>query len=330
LLETWTAAHVVGSVPDHIPVLLDEAPELISLAERIGDAHQQARAYAITAIHYLQLGHLRESAALLARIDRLATEFNHPFLRWIYANHHCCQLTISGTGNEIEAAALQALQLGQASGQPDALTWFGPQLFAARWAQGRLAEMVALLSHVASESPGLPAWRAALAVASVSAGDHRGAVSIVDDLMVDPTRTFPPNVAWLLGHSALAEAVAAVGTTEQAEREYRALLPYAGRIPNLAMVARPVVSLWLALLAVRAGRPVQADDHFAAAVHEHERLGAQVFLARTRFEWGRFLLHQGSAESGRSMLTQARRSARRLGAAGIADDATRLLESVLE
>ena len=69
--------------------------------------------------------------------------------------------------------------------------------------------------------------------------------------MADLERVFAPNILWLLGHSVLAEAVAAVGTPEQAEDEYQLLRPYAGRIPNLAMVARPAVSLWLG----HAGRP---------------------------------------------------------------------------
>ena len=55
--------------------------------------------------------------------------------------------------------------------------------------------------------------------------------------MAEGESVFPQDIAWLLGHSVLAEAVAGVGTREQAEREYKTLLPYAGRIPNLAMVA---------------------------------------------------------------------------------------------
>ncbi len=325
LLETWTAAHVAGSIPDQTPRLLEEAPPLIDLAERIGNAQQQAGAYAIAAIHYVQFEGLAEAARLLERIDHLATEFNHPFLRWMHANHRCCQLTLTGTGNQVEAAALEALQLGQTAGQPDAISWFGPQLFAARWAQGRLAEMVGLVDQVASGSPGLPAWQAGLALSHISAGDDRRAISIVDDLMADPGRVFAQNVAWLLGHSVLAEAVAAVGTPHQAEREYGALLPYAGRIPNLAMVARPAVSLWLAVLAARAGRDGPARAHFAAALQEHERLGARVFLARTRFEWGRFLVHRGDTGQGRSVLAQARESADDLGAAGIAEASGALL-----
>ena len=138
LLNTWTAAHVAGSVPDQIPKLIGEIPSLIALAERVGDAQQQAAVCAVAAIHYVQVADLDRAEPLLERIDQLAEEFNHPFLRWVHANHRCGNQTIHGTGNQVEAAALEALQLGQAAGQPDVLTWFAPELFAARWAQGRL------------------------------------------------------------------------------------------------------------------------------------------------------------------------------------------------
>ena len=112
LLETWAAAHVAGSVPDQIPRLLGEAPSLIGLAQRIGNAQQEAGACAVASIHYLQFGDRRQAESLVDRIDHLASEFNHPFLGG------CTPTTIAaispspGTGNQIEAAALEALQLG--------------------------------------------------------------------------------------------------------------------------------------------------------------------------------------------------------------------------
>ncbi len=69
-----------------------------------------------------------------------------------------------GDGDEIEQAALTALQIGQEAGQPDHLAWFAPQLFIARWSQGRLAEMAEPIRQLATDSQGIPAWRAALAL----------------------------------------------------------------------------------------------------------------------------------------------------------------------
>jgi DNA-binding SARP family transcriptional activator len=318
LLDTWMAAHVAGSVPDRVPRLLDESPGLIALAERLGEVQQRAAVYSIAAVHRIQFGQLTEADVLIDRLGRLATEYNLPLLRWVHANHRCCRLTFSGTGDQLEAAALETLQLGQAAGQPDALIWFGPQLLAARWAQGRLAEMVGLATEIESGSPGLPAWRAALALTHVAAGAHQQAEDILEEVMAGPARVFPETITWLLSHSVLAEVVAEAGTRQQAEREYAMLLPYAGRMPNFLGIVRPAVNLWLAMLAARVGRNDRASAHFAEAHDLHERLGAHVFLAKTRLEWGRFVMRVGDATTARSLVARAREDAVSLGAAGIA------------
>jgi hypothetical protein len=79
------------------------------------------------------------------------------------------------------------------------------------------------------------------------------------------------------------------------------------------------------MLAARAGWTDAASAHFADAVLEHERIGAHVFLAYTRLEWGQFLLRRGETESGRAVLAEAEGAAVRLGSAGITNAATELL-----
>jgi len=317
LLEVWTAGHVACSVVDRVPALVAELPALAELAERVGDVHQLAVVCGGGSLHCVEMGELAEADRLVERIGQLATEVNSPFFRWMEANHRCCRLTVSGSGDEIEQAALKALQIGQEAGQPDLLTWFAPQLFVARWSQGRLAEMVDVIRQVTADTPGVPAWQAALALACAQRGERDEAVSIVDDLMAEPSTAFPENVVWLLGHSALAEAVAAVGTAEQAAREYPLLAPYAGRVPCLGNIARPATCLWLAMLAVRAGWPERAEQHFADAHEQHLRLGATAWLARTRFEWARFLIDAGEPVRARALLAQARDGAEAMGAADI-------------
>ena len=84
------------------------------------------------------------------------------------------------------------------------------------------------------------------------------------------------------------------------------------------------------MLAARAGRSDRASAHFGQALDEHERLGAHVFLARTRLEWGRFRLGQGDMASGRSLLGEAKESATRLGAAGIVAASAGLLAGTVD
>jgi hypothetical protein len=133
------------------------------------------------------------------------------------------------------------------------------------------------------------------------------------------------DIVWLLGHCALAEAVATVGTPDQAVRQYAVLEPFEGRVPCLGSLTWPPVSLWLARLAERSGRSERAESHYADASGQVATMGASVWWARVNLAWGRFRLSRG--ESARDLLVEARETARRFGVADVDRDAGVLLET---
>jgi DNA-binding SARP family transcriptional activator len=316
-LDVAMAAQVTCAIPDRVPGLVDELPELVALAERDGHAQQLARVCLAGSTHRLELGDLDGADALIARVEKLAAELENPVFGWMAAHQHCRRLTVTGTGDEIEKAAADALRIGELGGQPDLVVWFAPQLFVARWSQGRLGEIVELARGALGDTPRLAAWRGALALALVAAGEHEEAVELVGELGADPAHALPIDVAWLIGHSAFAEAVAVVGTPSQAASEHALLLPYAGRIPCLFNVARPGVHLWLGALATRAGWTERADQHLADAHAQHVRLGAALWTARTELEWGRCLLASGDLDRGTALLSSAKEAAAGLGAVDV-------------
>jgi hypothetical protein len=72
------------------------------------------------------------------------------------------------------------------------------------------------------------------------------------------------------------------------------------------------------LLAATLGRFDEAGRHFAAACATHERIGAPIFLARTRYEWAKALLaggQDGDALRARELLDEALEGAGRHGCA---------------
>jgi hypothetical protein len=76
----------------------------------------------------------------------------------------------------------------------------------------------------------------------------------------------------------------------------------------------------LGTLATTLGRYDEAEAHFAAAAELEGRLGAQLFLARTRVGWARALIGRGwpeDLERVQNMLEQADQTAGDLGAVGI-------------
>jgi hypothetical protein len=277
-------------------------------------------------MHSLELGQIEHADRLLDRADQIATDANVPLFRWLVAAWKCCRLQLTGTGDEVEAAAAAALELGQETGEPDSFVWYAPQLFMARMAQGRLGEIVDLVRQETANNPGIPIWMAALAMALVRAGEREEAAATVNALMADGSDPFPYDLVWLQGQSLLAEAVAVVGTPEQAARQYEVLAPYADRIPCIGNVTGHSIELDLATLAARVGRRDDAERHFAAADAAHVRVDAPVWLARTRLEWGRFLLAGGrEGDRARALLTDARDLATRVGAADVRAAAEELL-----
>jgi hypothetical protein len=302
-----------------------ELPGLLALAERGGDPQSLLNSHVWAIMHLRDLGDVARGDELMANVETLLAEVDMPTNRWLVAIHRCARLSISGTGDEIELAALEAFQLGEAASQPDALQWFAPQLFTARFEQGRMAEVIPLIRTQLAENPNLPTWSAALAGALVEVGELDEAAETVTALLGgdDP---FHHDFTWLFGHCFAGLATSVVGTPEQAALQYERIAPYAGRFPCIGLVVHRAVDHILAVLAARAGWPYRAEAHFADAARWHESLGADGWLARTRLEWGRFLLDQGEPERARDLLVQARDVATERGMAGVAGAATSLLD----
>lgn len=325
VLDASLAAQVSCTVPARVPRLVEELPEVVALAERIGDVQQVGRACFSGAHHCLEMDRLDLGERLLRRLGELAAELESPLFRWMDAHQRCRVTSMTGSGEDVELAAFTALQAGEDSGQPDRLTWFAAQMFAARSAQGRLGETVASVRAAIEATPAMTAWRATLPLALAAAGAHDEASAAVAVLADEPVG--PPDILWLVGQSLVAEAVGQLGTAEEAARWYTVLAPYAGRIPCLVNVARPGVHHWLGVLAARAGRAAVAAGHFADARAQHERLGAPVWLARTELEWGRLLAAGGTdLDRARALLASARGGATRIGSADVVSAAGELLE----
>ncbi|HET6811577.1 MAG TPA: AAA family ATPase [Acidimicrobiales bacterium] len=325
LVEVWNAQRAATWAPGRIPALAAEYPGLGELAERVGDAQQIVLAANWGYSASFQMGDIEAVDRMLERMEQIAEETNNPSFRWMVAAYRCSRMMLSSTGDEIERAATEALQLAQESGQPDAFVLFASQFAAARLNQGRIAEIVELIRQQVIENPGLPAWRASLAASLARVGEHEQARRVVDDLMADPADPFPDDGLWLVGHTYLGEAVSTVGSPAQAARQYEVLVPFAGWIPGTGTFVKRSVTLDLATLAARAGRSEIAERHFADAAAQHTRLSAPIWLAETNLRWGQFLLDGGDTERARILLTRARDTAARMGCVDLAAMASDLL-----
>jgi hypothetical protein len=125
----------------------------------------------------------------------------------------------------------------------------------------------------------------------------------------------------------LCEAAAELGDAEGGARLYDELSPYADRLIQWTFTGNAGSAHGpLARAAAVADRVDDACAHFEAAVAHHAELGAPALLARSRCDYGEFLVRTGAnAPRGRRLLREAAGTARRLGMSGVAARAARRL-----
>jgi hypothetical protein len=126
--------------------------------------------------------------------------------------------------------------------------------------------------------------------------------------------------SWFIAMLLWAEACSRLGVRDRGGEAYELLAPFSGQFVAGGSMVSGSIDWALGELAATLERHGDADRHFAAAAEFLQRLGAPLFLARTRAGWARALIDRGRAEDiGRAwaMLEQADDSAARLGAAAI-------------
>ena len=335
LLDVSIMSHISCWVAGRVPDMVDQIPELVELAQRVGDEQQLAFACAWGFSHNMELGRLEEADRLLGLLLATAESAVNPVLNWVAMSWRCGRLMLTASPAEIEAAAFEALGLGQELNQPDAFTWFGPQFVVAQLNRGRVEALLDLIRNETQANPGLVVWQCGLSstLAQIWQAEHaqgRGEPAMADEAraLVDAiTRNLgviPYDYSWLLAVTLLAEAVARVGTPEQADILREVLTPYATRLPSVGSQVWPCVSLQLGGLVARLGDSEGAIHYFEQAMAVHERLGAVAWEPRTRLDWGRHLLEAGQTEQARIQLQRAQQSAEALGAEGFVEK-TRVL-----
>ena len=306
--------------------------ELGRLADELADPLLQWGACQWRFTAALQLGDTAEMDRALARTREIGEEVGQPALRWAPAYYESCRQQFYGEIESAEAASLQAAGIGHESGQTDALMIVGVQLFAIRYEQGRLAELIELVEQRVAENPGLPTLAATLAFAYSELGRIEEARTIFNRAAADDFASLPFDVGWINGMARYADVAARLGSTDAAAVIYELLLPYRDQIVTSIFTVSGSVERTLGVLAATLERWEFAEQHFVSAAEMHERLQAKLFLARTWMNHGRMLLARGEApdrERAVELLRRAVELARQHGGGAVVHDAEELLTDPL-
>ena len=297
------------------------AEETLALAGELGASELAALERHWLLYDLTELGELAEATRRHAELERLAAGLQQPLYRHSALAWRGVWSGLAGRFDEAERLAGDAVRLAEDAGDPDARLHHTAQLVAVRREQGRLDELLADIEALAGAEPDAVAWRAILPLAHLDAGDRTAARTAYDRALAGGTAAIPRNMYWLAATASLAEAAAELGDARGGAALYAELEPYADRLVQWSFSGSAgSVQRLLARTAAVAGRPDAARAHFEAALAQHAALDAAPLLARTRCDYGEWLLAASPADAARarSLLRDAEAAARRLGMAGVA------------
>ena len=188
-------------------------------------------------------------------------------------------LTIrAGRLRDAERMAESCLRLGTDVGDVDAANWYGAQLIAIRWAQGRAGELLGLVDEL-DQSGTVPepggVSTAALAVVAAAAGDEVTARSALARLGAGRLRRLPRGSVWLVTMAAVCDAANALADAEAASEAYELLAPFASLpvLVGLGVACFGSVHRPLGIAALTFGDIDLAIDHLESAVAANLALG---------------------------------------------------------
>ncbi len=337
LEDTATLAYVllargnaIFSDPPWLEEFLANSAELLDLAEELADPYLKAYAEHHRFSAAFHAGLVEEADRALEATERTAEEAGQPILRWWAAIDRAGRVLAAGRMAEAEALIAEVLELGLATGQPDARQYHATLRFEMLYDSGRLAEDLDRLAHAHRLSQ-RPVLGVMLALASSETGHDEEARALLEPLVPTLPALSMPLGTWFRTVVPAALASARLADPALALPLYDLLLPFADRITGVYIGWSGSASQHLGMLATVLGRFDDAEQHFATAEATHERIEAQVWLARSHLEWARMMMTRRAPqdpERARALLERALDSARRLGLAKVESDAVALLGEI--
>ncbi len=310
-----TLSHAIWAItaPDTLAQRQRLIDELLDLTRRLDDPRllTSMGSGARLAVG-IETGDRTQIESALAAGRAAAAAVPQASLRWAWLVAEATWSFVQGDLQASERWALQAAEAG--TGEPDAFIAIGVQLFAVRHLQGRLGELVDQAVALTRRPEGVAGHRAGAALALIEDGREVQAreLALAEDL-----QDISLEQSWSLAMILWAMVFSRLAIVDRAAELHGLLAPFSDRLAGNTATVIGTFAWALGTLAATLERYEEAEGHFAAAAEIEERLGAPLFLARTRAGWARTLIARGRPEDrerAARMLEQAEEVAERLGA----------------
>ena len=215
---------------------------------------------------------------------RIAARLGDPTADWLSVCSVALRHTLLGRLEEAEMEAERAAALGQASGQPDALPFYASQIASIRWQQGRLGELTPLLDAALEHNPGLPGFRALVALARIAAGNADGAREVLEIDSADGFEKLPRDPIWLSSAVNYAHVAAELGDRRAAESLSDQLQPLLGRIATSSVGYWGLTDHAVGRLQATLGRLDEAILLLDRSIHEYVRFPSPIWRGQAMLE----------------------------------------------
>tara|TARA_R110002096_G_scaffold20690_2_gene67907 strand:+ start:1569 stop:4526 length:2958 start_codon:yes stop_codon:yes gene_type:complete len=205
---------------------------------------------------------------------------------------------------------------------------YGAQMFALQRDLGTLEEFVPMIESFAA-APRQKAWTPGLMICLAETGNLDAARREFERLAQNDFRSIPADDLRLTTLIYCAETCCLLGDAEAAGQLIKLLEPHAGTFASHPTVACfGSTDLYLGMLSASSGDRNEAESFFAAAIRANTAARAWPWLARSNYQYGRFLSSSDDAETRRSaeqFLREAEQLAGDLGMQGLATETGKAL-----
>jgi tetratricopeptide (TPR) repeat protein len=317
-------ATLVAVINDCSPALLipstlweqvADGRKTLAMAESLADPVALFWTAAFLQIAATRMGEFELAALTLDMAKELSQRVKQPALLWTASLLDSALSLRHGDPERAEQLATSALEVGSASGQPDAFAFYGRQLVAIRRQQGRGGELISMFADLADQNPGVPAIRANLAGLLLDVGDHHAARRQTEVAAAEGF-ALPMDTAWVDGIVHYSRVVIELGLPAPAEQLLGLLAPYHDQVAGTGFTYLGPVASCLGGLATVLGRYDEAERLFEEASELNTRGRMRYAEGETQVLWGRMLLAragQGDAGRAHELLEQARADAQARG-----------------
>ena len=252
--------------------------EAVAAADRLTDPMARFFAFHWRAYACIEGGDIPEARTWLVREREIAERFRQPTALWLARADEGNLAIAAGELERADRLAADALEIGR-HGEPDALACFVAQRTSIAFALGRLGEMAGLLARTVADNPGVPGFRATLALAQTQDGHPDEAEAALGDAVASGFGDLPRDVTWLAVMCIYAQVASRLELAPAATALYDLLVPWEGQIAYPAFGVWGPVALHLGSLAMCTGDAAAARRHLGDAARAADRAGAPLWRA---------------------------------------------------